>query len=167
MAKPYRRGVIDVPTPWTDELLKIAVRLETRAKQTRWTDRTDYLIERDFVVSAYVMRKLLESDKASAETSRRRIPVRRFNSSGRLPAADIGDAYSLQCSRRDTLSIAELCDEVLHNSAFTFCCGETNDLFDGVYVTADRERKHVYLVLASDFIALCEDVANSTITQSI
>lgn len=150
--------MIDVPTPWKDALAKVAGRLEARAQQARWTDRTDYLIERDFVVGAYVMRKLIESNQVSEATSRRRIPVRSFDPSGGLPAAS-GEAYSLDYSRRDTLSVIELCDEILHNSAFTFCCGETGDLFDGIFVSSHRDGdEHVYLILASDYIALCDDI---------
>ena len=52
-----------------------------------------------------------------------------------------------------------MCHEILHSFVFTFCCGETTDLFDGVYVSSDRHtNKHVYLLLASDYIALCSDV---------
>jgi hypothetical protein len=46
----------------------------------------------------------------------------------------------------------------LDNSVFLFCCGETTDFFDGVYVSSDGRDEYVYLVLASDFIALCLDM---------
>ena len=61
--------------------------------------------------------------------------------------------------RRTTLSVVELCHEILHSVVFAFCCGETDDLFDGIYVSSDRHKnEYVYLVLASDFIALCCDI---------
>jgi hypothetical protein len=56
------------------------------------------------------------------------------------------------------LPVADLCQEMLDNSVFSFCCGETTDFFDGVYVSSDRRDEYVYLVLASDFIALCLDM---------
>ena len=59
--------MVDDPAPWQDELVKIADRLEAKTKQKRWTDRTDYLIERDFVLSAYAMRKLIESHEVPDE----------------------------------------------------------------------------------------------------
>lgn len=157
------------PTPWRDELIRVADRLEAKTRQARWTNRTDFLIERDFIVSAYAMRWLIESGHVPEDASGRRVPVRRFDPIARLPLApgDIGDSYDLENGRRTTLSAGDLCHAILNSASLTFCCGETNDLFDGVYVTADRERTHVYLVLASDFIALCEDIANSTITQWI
>jgi hypothetical protein len=130
--------------------------LEAKTKQTRWTDRTDVLIERDFVVSAYVMGKLL----GSGEARPRQIPIRRFDPSARRGPApgDAAETYDIEHSRREMLPVAELCQQILHNSVFTFCCGETTDLFDGIYISSDPEAKDVFLVLASDFIALCNDI---------
>jgi hypothetical protein len=146
--------MIDDPVPWTDGLVNVADRLEAKTKQTRWSDRTGYLIERDFVLSAYAMRKLIESHTVPDEFGQREFPVRRFDRAG--------DSYDFENGRRNTLSVLDLCHEIVHSSVFEFCCGETDDLFDGVYVSADRQNKHVYLVLVSDYIALCEDVAMST-----
>ncbi len=153
--------MIDDPVPYIDELVKIADRLEAKTRQKRWTGRTGYLIERDFAAGAYAMRKLIESDTASAEFLQRQIPVRCFDLSGPRPlsADDIADSYDLDNGRRGTLSVVELCHEVLHSDVFTFCCGETDDLFDGIYLSSDRDKnEYVYLVLASDFIALCCDI---------
>ena len=148
-------------SPWQDQLVKIADRLEAKTKQKRWAERTHYLVERDFVVGAYAMRKLIETDEVSDELRQRRIPVRRFELSGRRPLAadDIADSYDFDDGRRRTLSVVELCHEILHSVVFAFCCGETEDLFDGVYVSSDRDKnEYVYLVLASDVIALCCDI---------
>jgi hypothetical protein len=158
---PYCRGVIDDPVPWKDELVKAADRLEAKTRQTRWTRRTDYLIERDFVVSAYTMRKLIESHNVSDELRLRAFPVKRFELTGEPPDLldpDITASYDLDNGRRRTLSASDLCHEIVHSFVFTFFCGETTDLFDGVFVSSDRDRyDYVYLVLASDFIALCCD----------
>lgn len=143
----YGPAMITDPTPWTGELAAVAQRLEAKTKQTRWTQRTDVLIERDFVVSAYVMSKLLRGGFASKELTQRRIPIRRLE-----PDA----SYDLEFSRRDTVSVADLCHRIIRNTAFAFYCGETADLFDGVYVSSDRH--DVILVIASDFIALCNDM---------
>ena len=161
--RTYCRWVIDDSIPWRDELVKVADRLEAKTKQKRWTDRTGYLIERDFMVSAYAMRKLTESNKVSDRLSQRQIPVRRFDLRGIPPdppfPADIADSYDFENGRRRTLSVMNLCHEIAHSFVFTFCCGETTDLFDGIYVSADRHKnRYVYLVLASDFIALCYDI---------
>jgi hypothetical protein len=154
--------VIDDPVPWKEELVKAADRLEAKTKLTRWTGRTDYLIERDFVVGAYAMRKLIESRCVPNELGLRSFPVKRFDLTGDPPDLadlDVAESYDLDNGRRRTLSVAELCTEIVQSFVFTFFCGETADLFDGVFVSSDREKyDYVYLVLASDFIALCGDI---------
>jgi hypothetical protein len=153
--------VVDDLAPWHEELLKTAARLEARTKQTRWTDRTGYLIERDFAASAYAMRKLVGAGETPGGLQRRQIPVRRYELTGRRPLSsdDIADCYDFDNGRRKMLSLIELCDEILHSVVFTFCCGETEDLFDGIYMSSDSDKnEYVYLLLASDFIAVCADI---------
>lgn len=151
-----------IDDPWKAELVSIAGRLEAKTKQKRWTDRTGFLIERDFALGAFAMRKLIESDGASAQLTQRQVPVRRFDRTGDPPdplsAAEITDFYDLENGRRRLLSVVALCHEIVDSFVFTFCCGETDDLFDGIYVSSDRRKyEYVYLLLASDFIALCSD----------
>jgi hypothetical protein len=154
--------VIDDASQWKDELVKVADRLEAKTKQARWTDRTGVLIERDFIVGTYAMRKLVDSRDVSVQLRQRHIPVRRYELTRKPPdPADIADSYDFENGRRSTLSVENLCHEIMHSFAFTFFSGETADLFDGIYVSSDRDKKrHIYLVLASDFIALCSDMGS-------
>jgi hypothetical protein len=150
-----------IDDPWNDELVQIAARLEAKTKQKRWTERTGHLIERDVVVSAYAMRKLIASGEASEGSGERQIPVRRFDLIGRPPVTsdEIAESYDFQNGRRTALSVVELCREILHSGVFAFCCGETDDLFDGIYVSSDRHKNdYVHLILVSDFVALCSDI---------
>jgi hypothetical protein len=152
--------VSDDVRAWKEELVRVADRLEAKTKQKRWTDKGEFLIERDFMVAAYAIRKVLQSHTVSNEIRQGQIPVRRFESSAQRPIApgDISVSYDFDHGRRRMLPLADLCQEMLDNSVFSFCCGETTDFFDGVYVSSDRRDEYVYLVLASDFIALCLDM---------
>jgi hypothetical protein len=146
---------------WKEELVKVADRLESKTKQRRWTARTDYLIERDFVVGAYALRKLIAAGEVSNAVTNMPIPVRRFEANTNPPktADDISDSYDFDTGSRKTLSIEDVCDEILHSFVFVFCCGETDDLFDGIFLSSERNKNEfIYLLLASDFIALCGDV---------
>ena len=83
------------------------------------------------------MRKLIESYDVSEDVRQRQFPVRRYDLTGNPPdllCPDVADSYDLDNGRRRTLSIAELCHEIIHSFVFTFFCGETADLFDGVFV---------------------------------
>ena len=136
---------------WRTQLVEAAERLEAKTRRKRWTDRTEVLLECDFVVGAYAMQKLLRSAPPSDQQAARRIPVRRLDT-----------GYDLELSRRDTITVADLCQHVLNNSVFDFYCGETADLFDGIYI-GRGEGKNVLLVIASDFIALCNDLGTQTV----
>jgi hypothetical protein len=160
--------VADELFAWRDQLVKVADRLEAKTKQRRWTDRTGHLIERDVVAAAYAMRKLVETQRVPDELTQQPFPVRRYELTGDPPDPrspdDIADCYDFDNGRRSALSVLELCDEILHNCVFAFSCGETADLFDGVYVSSDRQDyEFVYLVLASDFIGLCSDIGSVTV----
>ncbi len=63
--------MIDDSIPSKDELVKVADRLEAKTEQKRWTERTGYLIEQDFMVSAYAIRKLIDAHKVSDKLRQR------------------------------------------------------------------------------------------------
>jgi hypothetical protein len=142
------------PAPWRTELVRVADRLEAKTKQARWTDRTEYLIERDFVAAAYAIRLLVRSYRGSGDISRRQIPVRRL---------EAGACYDLGLSKRAMLSIEDLCRQILNNTVFSFYCGETADLFDGVFIGPSPDEDDVILVVSSDFIALCNDLGTENV----
>ena len=60
-SRTHRRWVVDDSIPWKDELVKLLTYWKAKTKQTRWTDRTGYRIERDFMPSVYPLRKLIDS----------------------------------------------------------------------------------------------------------
>lgn len=137
--------MVDGSAPWKDELVKVAERLEAKTKQRRWASTTEFLIERDIVVGAYALQTVIAAEPESH--ARTRVPVRQFEPS------------DLDNGRRRTLSVAQLCDAILSGGVLDFYCGETGDLFDGIYLSSDRNgNESVHLLLASDFIALCGDV---------
>ena len=155
--------MIDDSIPWKEELLKVADRLDAKTKQKRWTDRTGYLIERDFMVSAYAMRRLIEAFKVSDALRLRQIPVERFELVGRNPdwsnRHKIHKSYDLQNGRRQTLLVMNLCQQIIHSFVFLLSGDGSPGHFDGVYVTSDYDKgKYLFRVRASDYITLCRDV---------
>lgn len=153
--------MIDDSVPWKDELVKVADRLETKTRQAYWDDRTAYLIERDFMVSAYAIRKLTDAFKVSDALRERQIPVERFTATGRpISYLLLGfeKSYDLDHGQHRTLSVRHLCNQIIHSFVFLVSGNETIP-FDGVYVASDHDcEKHVTLIRATDFIALCRDI---------
>jgi hypothetical protein len=158
----YCLRVIDDSIPWKEELAKVADRLDAKTKQKRWTDRTAYLIERDFMVSAYAMRKLIDAFKVSDALRLRQISVERFEPTSR-PISYLGlhieKSYDIEHGRRQTLSVMNLCHQIVHSFVFVLSCDESTGLLDGVYVTSDYDKdKYLFFIRATDFITLCHDI---------
>ena len=62
--------------PWRDELCRVADRLETWKAEFDWDDEhMAFEIERDVMVSAYAIRKLLEACKLADSFTQSRILV--------------------------------------------------------------------------------------------
>jgi hypothetical protein len=67
--------VIGDSAPWEAELLRIADRLEKRKTQKRWHEESRFLVERDIMIAAYIIRKLMEAKKLSDHVTGREIVV--------------------------------------------------------------------------------------------
>ena len=164
-------GPVSDTLPWKDRLIKAAARLELKTKQTRRTARTEHTHRTGL---RHCRLRHAKSERVADGVRRDKTasnPGQAFRSGETPPDPrspdDIADCYDFENGRRSTLSVVDLCREIVNSSVFAFCCGETTDLFDGVYVTSDRDRKYVYLVLASDFIALCGDIGVGDVTSGL
>lgn len=71
---------------WKKELLRAADRLEKKATQRRWTEQSAFRVEKDVMVGAYAIRKLLEAPaKLSDCVKELRLPVSAILSLRLLP----------------------------------------------------------------------------------
>ncbi len=162
-------SMIQDSIPWKDELLKVAKRLEAKAKQRRWTERSGFLVERDVMVSAYAIRKLIEGFKVSDALAARQLPVTRFDLRGSkapdvLDKYEFWEHYNLDHGIRETLSVIGLCNQLIHSWMWSISADEQTTLFNGLYVSSDRQRKRsIYFLSISDLIQLIYDVGNEDV----
>ncbi|MFJ8152514.1 hypothetical protein [Streptomyces sp. NPDC094468] len=142
--------------PWRVELLGTAERLAKRKSQRRWTDRTEFLIERDVMVGAYSVRRLKESFKVSDNLANRTWPVRVHDPCG--PVADvhnshkIWDLYDLENGRDVELSLTNVCNQVIHSWVWGFSVQEDGCGLDGIFVSSDKKRKKCLYFLSIDML---------------
>jgi hypothetical protein len=159
--------MIDDSIPWKDELLKIADRLESRKTQRRWTERTGFLVERDIMLSAYAVRKLLEARKVSDILAARRVIVRQHSLLGRTPdiwnRSSFWENYDLDTGQDVSMSISDFCNQIIHSWNWSISADERGD-FDGVYVSSDRQRsKALYFMDINTLIELFRDVGSEDV----
>jgi len=156
--------VISDSIPWREELRKAADRLEKRSKQRRWTERTYFLVEKDVMVGAYAIRKLIESFKVSDRLRTKRLPVRQFSLVGRVPDLlnyRFWNSFDLDSGTPADLSLAGLCNQIIHSYVFVPSGSESPDQFvDGFYFTSDRARwSHLYFLSIDDLIEVFRSIA--------
>lgn len=155
--------------PWKDELLQVADRLEAKSKQKRWTERSSFLVERDTMISAYAIRKLAEAFKISDALRQKQFPVLRYDLTGpKIPDVhnryEFWDLYDIDNGHRETLSLLALCNQLIHSWVWSLSADEHTELFDGIYVSSDRERKkRLFFIAIGDLIVLCREVGNEEV----
>lgn len=156
--------MISDSVPWREELWRIADRLEKKAQQKRWTDRSSFLVERDMMTSAYAIRRLNEAHKISDDLAKTLVPAMRYQRIGAVP--DIWDRhefwthYDLENGKPDQITIPHLCNQLIHSFVWIISGNEDTELFDGAFVASEKERvKHLYFLSVQSLIDLCRKVA--------
>lgn len=112
--------------------------------QRRWTSRTSYLVERDVVVGAFSVRKLLDSHKVSEATASRAFAVQSARLTG-TPAdawtrSEFFENYDVANPEPASLGLRDLTNQLIHSTVLSLSATETEPpLFDGVIVASDFE----------------------------
>ncbi|MFF1741137.1 hypothetical protein [Streptomyces mirabilis] len=133
-----------------------AERLEKRKSQRKWTDRTEFLVERDVMVGAYSVRRLKESFKISDKLVSHTWPVRIHEPCG--PVSDVHNShkfwelYNLEKGRDLELSLTNVCNQVIHSWIWGFSAGEGGRGIDGIFVSSDKKRKKCLYFLSLDML---------------
>lgn len=121
--------------PWQDELLKLADRLERKSLQTRWTERSSFIVERDIMTSAYAIRRLLEAGKVSRTTYATAVPVLSHTARGVRPDMwnrhKLEELYDLDAPRKAQLSLRKYCNQLIHSYVWGINADEHSGFFDG------------------------------------
>ena len=155
--------------PWKVELLKIASRLERRKFQRRWIEQTGFLVERDVMVSAYAVRKLLEARKVSDSLASQQMEVRQHLLIGDMPDVYnrhfIWENYDLDNGRNQAISIRELCNQIIHSWNWVISATEDSK-FDGIYVSSDKgRRKFIYFINIDVLIRLLRAIGSEDVSS--
>lgn len=162
-------SVIQDSIPWKDELIKTASRLERKKTQKRWTDRSGFLVERDIMVGAYSVRRLIECWKVSHDLAASRISIVTYPLIESAPnfynKYFYWELYDLDCPTKVTLSVQETCNQIIHSWMWSLSATEGNEL-DGIFVSSDRKRGSLlYFIHIDALIELFTSVGEENIAQ--
>lgn len=158
--------MIDDSVPWRHELRKAASRLQRWDEQARWSGRTYFLAERDIMMGAYSIRRLIDSGRCSSRLPDKRYSAYRYARIGRIPMHldrfSPESFYDVASPTTDSLSVARLCNQIIHSFVFQICAEE--DSTAGVVFVSDRDKhKHLYGMSFQTLAALLDYVGREDV----
>lgn len=152
--------------PWKDDLLRIADRLEGRTTQRRWTERTSYLVERDAMIGAFSVRKLLDSHKVSQRTAGQRFAVQQAEMTGQpadpWTAGHFFENYAIDSPVNGRIGLRDLTNQLIHSLVFFNSATEDKPhRFDGIIVASDHSvGTRVFFVPVGSLVSAFRSVAS-------
>jgi hypothetical protein len=161
--------------PWRRELLHIASRIEKRKTFRRWPEAAVALLERDVMLGAYSVRKLIEAQtKAPHSVRDQQIQVQV------MPATpgdngEIADLmnwhhvdrwFDLGRAERTTMSVSAVCNQIIHSWVFMPLMDADTGGLHSIFVCSDRHRAHsLYQVAADSLVDLFRQVGQMDVTE--
>jgi hypothetical protein len=106
--------------PWREDLCRVADRLDAWKAGVDWDDEyVVFEIERDVMLSAYAIRKLLEAHKVADSLARSTLRVEALPLIGRVPDYmnwhRLDEFYDFTRATIQALTIAQLCNQFIHS----------------------------------------------------
>ncbi|MDQ0095017.1 hypothetical protein [Paeniglutamicibacter psychrophenolicus] len=160
--------MISDSVPWKQELIKVAARLEKKTTQKRWTERSDFLVERDIMIGAYTIRKLIEAPaKLSDPVKQLHVPILSFPLKADTAPPDWWSAYrwwehySLEVPSKAQINLRTFCNHVVHSFVFAFHLTDQGEGLAGVFLNSEFEsQKALTFIGTGTLIELFRAVGN-------
>ena len=129
---------------WKENLLSTANWL-SRVRLTENTRESTYVrVEREILIGAYSVRKLLDTVKVKDSTKRTRMSIDKYENKARvnhLNMHKIAEIYDLTSIHSEERNLRFICDRFIHS--YVLVPGSDNDnRLEGFFVTTDHDRNN-------------------------
>tara|TARA_R110002049_G_C9022697_1_gene551445 strand:+ start:123 stop:731 length:609 start_codon:yes stop_codon:yes gene_type:complete len=149
--------------PWREALKKDAQVLNRWASRTRASERRAFIIERKIFLTAYAIRKLIESEKLSSSTENEGIHCIAFRA---LPGAKqlmerqkFEESYDFENKTHETLTLIKLTHLIIHSSILVECVDERMRM-SGFLVTTKQKISSLFQIPLNEYMRAIELVAD-------
>ena len=128
---------------WKEDLLAHAMRLKPQRKPPRWSERAVVNLEKELMISFFMVRALLERNKVSSKSLKYQAKVRRAPWNGK-PVTQINfwcvdDLYRFDNETEVTVNLPFLANQFVHCQV--------------IYAARDKQRNWSEVILCSDYEA--------------
>jgi hypothetical protein len=172
----YARPMPDPGDLWKRWLMGDLRDLRNEMKGGNWLERESFrsaVVERFVFISAYISRKLFESDQLTIDLIERDWPIEQYRCTRHPPARQqfrvtrdmhrwwqpIADHYDLANAQNKTLRLRDLCNLVIHHFAFEVRSPDADSI--EIYFNSDRSKAEFLNMITLDTcIEFADEVAH-------
>jgi len=143
---------------WKKDILEHAKALKQSNKSKKWTEKSQVNLEKEIIISFFMIRKLLESHKLSKKSKKYSSKIyaspiknKKINN---LNFWDIDSLYSLDNEVIKNKSITFICNQFIHGGAI-YAYKNKQKKWEGIYTCSDFERsKFIYRIPLKEIIKI-------------
>jgi len=149
---------------WKSDLIKTAKKLKNRLNQKKWFDSSFANAEKEIMISAFMIRKLFDSNKIEKEIETRVVDAIYYKSNGKemywTSNLFPGDYYDLENPIETKISLRNICNQIIHSYVFALIMTESNQLKSFWFVSDFNKAKQLVEVNINVYIKILDYIGN-------
>lgn len=148
---------------WKNDVRKIADKLENRIYQKKWFDSSNANAEKEIMVSAFMVRKLFESQKIDKVIEKKAISIIKYPSNGKsinlLRRLSPERFFDLEKQLLSTITVKDLYNNIIHS--YIFLLYIVDGEFKYFWVASDYNKfKYMFQVEVKKYINILREIGN-------
>ena len=162
--------MIYVSLPWKNELKRIKKYLESNNLYDKNGNANEIKIfhfEKNLFISAFIVRKLIESDKMSDYIDNLNIKVKAYKPKkhiNKIYCYIDEDRYNWEDIEEKDMSIKDISNYLIHSYVFNFSINDENYKCESFFVSSDYDRnKYLYEIQMKDWYKVLDKVSSDSI----
>lgn len=138
---------------WAEELDRISKRVLRKICQTRWTERSIFVLEKDLFVGFFLVRKLIENELSGIQPNNKTFKVSFLPKNATFQELKSNKhPYDTSRFHSKELGLREICNQFIHSEEMYPLGG--NGHFIGLFIASEYQRKKgIFLI---DFFSVVE-----------
>jgi hypothetical protein len=146
---------------WKDDLINYSNKLEKRINQKKWFDSSYANAEKEIMISAFMIRKLDESNKLSDELMNQQLKIIEFENNGKkidITKRLVPERYfEIDKPNKGIVAITDLCNSIIHSYIFSLIFIENT--FKYFWVASDYNKfNKMFQIEIVQFIRIMKEI---------
>jgi len=155
---------------WKSDLIKDADVLNRWSKK-KHSNRQYVLLEKKIFITAYSVRKLLEAEKIGSDFPMWNLGITKFlkktkDKIDHMNNHDIDRSYDVDQPIQDSISIASLCNTLIHSYIFLLKENEAGEVISFLFTSDKTKELYIYEMDLEKFTNLLKWIGHSDVIES-